>query len=505
MSAKVLKSFLIGIGYDTKGLEAGEKKISGSLQGLKGRALQVSGALVGAFSAGAASVAATARSVDQLALSTQNLRTSTNAVYNYGNAIRLAGGEAGEALDAVTRFEEIQNNLRLKGDAGPITELATAGIDVNALYQTDTGEEFLRTIAEMIPRLDEGQRAQVQSSLGLSDAAFRSLAGGVEKLDASIAKANSITGNIDQLSENSRRLLESSAELGLAVEGVRNELAEKFLPSLIGASNWLNKLINDHRDDVSGVIDYAAENAGATAALGAASAASVAGAVVSKLGLNTVGGAVSKAGGAGVAVTGSAIGANLLNRTLDEHLPGYGDASRAFDELLMGITGASRIPGPLELMFGGPSAAPSKEWPNSRGPDTYSGEIIRSQEDVDYLNQREPLEPELERRHIDPSEVIQPARQPPSEASRQAVDYLKRRDAGAADSMPPLSVSTIEEDRQASAEAIAGALVRSPIKVQSQLGVTLMLDGQALETKIVQVNERTNYETLADLRVTTER
>lgn len=464
MSAKVLKSFLIGIGYDTKGLEAGEKKISGSLQGLKGRALQVSGALVGAFGAGAASVAATAKSVDQLVLSTQNLRTSTNAVYNYGNAIKLAGGEASEALDAITRFEEIQNNLRLKGDAGPITELATAGIDVSELYQTQTGEEFLRSISEMIPRLDEGQRAQVQSSLGLSDAAFRSLAGGVEKLDASIAKANSLTGDVDQLADNSRKLLESSAQLGLAVDGIRNELADKFLPSLIGASNWLNNLISDHRDEISSVIDYAAENDGATAALGLSAGSAVAGAAASKLGLATIGGAAGSAGTLGVATVGGALGARELSKYLDGKLPGYGQASREFDEWIKSITGLKTIKSPLQLI----------------------------------------------------NEVFAPGEKS-GDADTSASVYESLAGAGAssgqsvtgglsvADVMPSQPSSTAEDERQANAEAIAGALGRAPIKVQNQLGVTLQLDGQALETKIMQVNERNNYETLGDLKTTTER
>ena len=42
MASKVLKSFLIGIGYDTKALEAGDKKINASLQGIKSNTLGIS-------------------------------------------------------------------------------------------------------------------------------------------------------------------------------------------------------------------------------------------------------------------------------------------------------------------------------------------------------------------------------------------------------------------------------------------------------------------------------
>ncbi|UQI33096.1 hypothetical protein M3M50_10845 [Pseudomonas bijieensis] len=425
MASKVLKSFLIGIGYDTKALEAGDKKISASLNGIKSGALSISAALIGAFGAAASSIVGVAGRVDQLAMSTQNLRTSQAAVYNYGNAIKLMGGDAADAIDTLQRFEEIQNNLRLKGDAGPINDLAMAGLDVSSLYETQTGEEFMRALSAMIPNLDEGQRSVVQNSLGLSDAVFRSLAGGVEQLDATMKKAGALTGSVDQLTENSRKLADNSAQLGLIIEGVKNELAEKFLPSLIGATEGVNNFLKEFRPEISKGIDVLAENPQATAGIGIGAATTVAGAGLSKIGLGGLGGVLKGAGQVGMVVSI----ADLLTPYIDP----------MFDKL-----------------FG-------VERPQS---EVYSGTVIRSQEDIDFLN---------------------------------------HRDRSASDSLPPEAATTQEEDRQASAEALAGALSRAPIKVENQLGVTLQLDGQALETKIMQVNERQNYETLSDLKTTTER
>lgn len=425
MASKVLKSFLIGIGYDTKALEAGDKKIGASLNGIKSNALGISAALVGAFGAGASAIVGVANRVDKLAMSTQNLRTSQAAVYNYGNALKLMGGDAADAVETLAHFEEIQNNLRLKGDAGPISDLATAGIDVSSLYKTNTGEEFMRALADMIPKLDEGQRAQVQSSLGLSDGVFRSLAGGVEKLDETMKRANALTGSVDQLTENSRKLADNSAQLGLIIEGVKNELAEKFLPSLIGATEGVNNFLKEYRPEISKGIDALAENPQATAGIGIGAATTVAGAGLSKIGMKGIGGALKGAGQFGMAISL----ADLMTPYIDP----------MFDKLF----GVDRT-----------------------APEIYSGKIQRSQEDIDYLD---------------------------------------HRDRSASDSMPPTSGTTPDEDRQASAEALAGVLARTPISVKNQLGITIELDGQALETKINQVNERQNYETLGDLKTTTER
>lgn len=425
MASKVLKSFLIGIGYDTKALEAGDKKIGASLNGIKSNALGISAALVGAFGAGASAIVGVAGRVDKLAMSTQNLRTSQAAVYSYGNALKLMGGDAADAVETLAHFEEIQNNLRLKGDAGPISDLATAGIDVSSLYQTNTGEEFMRALADMIPKLDEGQRSQVQGALGLSDGVFRSLAGGVEKLDETMRRANALTGSVDQLTENSRKLADNSAQLGLIIEGVKNELAEKFLPSLIGATEGVNNFLKDYRPEISKGIDALADNPQATAGIGIGAATTVAGAGLSKIGLSGIGGALKGAGQVGMAISL----ADLMTPYIDP----------MFDKLF-GVDRATS--------------------------EVYSGQVIRSQEDIDYLD---------------------------------------HRDRSASDSLPPVSATTPDEDRQATADALAGALSRTPLKVENKLGVTLQLDGQALESKIMQVNERQNYDTLGDLKSTTER
>jgi len=425
MATKVLKSFLIGIGWDTKALEEGDKKINASLGSIKSKTLGVSAALVGAFGFAASAVVGVSDRVDKLAMSTQNLRTSMNTVYSFGSAVKLMGGEASDALDTIKGFEEIQNNLRLKGEAGPINDLAMAGIDVSSLYETNTGEEFMRALSGMIPKLNEGQRSVVQSSLGLSDGVFRSLAGGVENLDATMKRASSMTGSVDQLTENARKLADSSASFGLIIEGVKNELSEKFLPSLIGATEGVNNFLKEYRPEISKGIDALAENPQATAGIGIGAAATVAGAGISKIGLSGIGGALKGAGQIGMAISL----ADLMTPYIDP----------MFDKL-----------------FGVDRAA----------PEVYSGQIQRSQEDIDYLD---------------------------------------HRDRSATDSMPPTSGTTPDEDRQASAEALAGVLARTPINVKNQLGITLELDGQALETKINQVNERQNYETLGDLKTTTER
>lgn len=509
MASKVLKSFLIGIGYDTKALEAGDKKINASLNGIKSGALGISAALIGAFGTAASSIVGVAGRVDKLAMSTQNLRTSQAAVYNYGNALKLMGGDAEDAVDTLKRFEEIQNNLRLKGDAGPINDLATAGIDVSSLYQTSTGEEFMRALAEMIPKLDEGQRAQVQSSLGLSDGVFRSLAGGVEKLDDTMKRANSLTGSVDQLTDNARKLAENSAEFGLIIDGVSNELSEKFMKSLVGAGSALNEFLKDHRGNISGAIDYAADNPGATATLLGSSVSSLVGPVISKFGLTSIGGLATKAGAVGLVGTGSAIGSNLVNQGLDKYVPGYRGVSQDFDELLKGVTGLARIPSPLDLMSGRfpgaedqpkVSTSPSISTPPVQQihykevPSQNVDDLVKAQMEARLNMDRD--DPSLNQWGLDGAVSGVVDRRPP-----EAV----YGDRSAVDSMPPQS--SIDERYKDVPSQSADDLVRriQDAKFNVHNNLTIEIDGEKLNHRIIRVNERQNYEASDDLRSTTRR
>lgn len=509
MASKVLKSFLIGIGYDTKALEAGDKKINASLNGIKSGALGISASLVGAFGAAAGAIVGVAGKVDKLAMSTQNLRTSMNTVYSFGSAVKLMGGEASEALDALKGFEEIQNNLRLKGEAGPINDLAMAGIDVSSLYETNTGEEFMRALSSMIPKLDEGQRSVVQGSLGLSDGVFRSLAGGVDQLDTTMKRASALTGSVDQLTENARNLADNSAQFGLIIEGIKNELADKFLPSLVGASNAVNSFLKEYRPEVSKAIDYASDNPEATAVLGGSATATLVGATLAKFGLGTIGGAIGKAGAVGVSVTGSAVGANLLNRAMDENVPGYRGVSQDFDELLKGVTGLARIPSPLDLMSGRfpgaedqpkVSTSPSVSTPPVQQihyrdvPPQNVDDLVKAQMAARHNMDRDA--PAVNQRDMDDSLSGVVDRRPPE---------IIYGDRSAADSMPPQASEddSYKDVQSQNSDDLVRAIQRAKVNVNNNL--TIQLDGRELDARIIQVNERQNYEAMGDFKPTTER
>jgi hypothetical protein len=330
--ANTLTNFLVGIGWDHSDFDKGTRDIERSLNGVKVSTLGVAAAILGVFAGVATAAIHTAQRVDQLSLATQNLNTNKQFVSNLGGAMKLMGGDAADALTEVKALEEALTNLQVKGEIGPFAELATAGVDITHLTDKKTAEGFLSTLAEQVPSLNNNQRQVVQSSLHLSDATMKAMSGGGQQFEALLQRSQDLTGTITQLTDNSRKLSDQMAEFGLRMVGITNELTEKTLPGLIGLSKWANQFVENHREDISGVIDTVAEHPVATPALGVGAAATVLGGIASKFGLAGIGGLASGAGTAAMIAGGATISTDVLFDTLETHFPGLKSAETAIDQ-----------------------------------------------------------------------------------------------------------------------------------------------------------------------------
>lgn len=428
MAANVLKQFLVGIGFDTREFEKGTRKVDAGVGSMKSGILTASAAIVGAFGAAAASALNTANEVDRIALRAANLNTSINFINAFGGALRLAGGDAGAAIDQITGIEDALRALKLEGEFSAFAQAVPSGIDVLPLTQARDAEEFLRLLAPQMQGLDAFGRRQVGEALGLDDAAIRVL---TEGFDTYIEKARAATGDISELAESSRELNSEFAELGLKIKGFTNELAEKTIPGLTNLAKWVNGFIDENRDMVSAGIDFISENQGAAGAVGVGAGLAATGAAATKIGLGAAGGALSKAGTAGVVLGTSVVAADATNSLLAKYLPGYTEASRSLDEFIQNVTGLERIPSPSEFFFG-----------------------------------------------ISPDAV---------------------REGGT----PAVQMQSAEAEREANARVLREAISRQPVVVNSNIRVEL--DGEKMDKRIEEVNERAAYSALEDLQQTTGR
>jgi hypothetical protein len=238
--ANTLTNFLIGIGFETKDFDKGEKKVNSGLGSIKSRALLAGSALAGVGLALGAGAINAGNRIDKIALASAKLNTSASFVNNYGNALRLLGGDAAESLQAIESAESALTQFRLKGSFGAFEDPTLAGIDTNSLAQAKNGEEFLRQLSAQIPNLNKDQQRLIQDNFGFSDATMASLRLGQKEFDNTIQKAGSLAPITDELIEKARAYNVEMAKTQLIFEGIGNTLADKFLDPITGVISAFN-------------------------------------------------------------------------------------------------------------------------------------------------------------------------------------------------------------------------------------------------------------------------
>lgn len=469
--ASTLANFLVGIGWETSDFDKGTRHIESSLNGVKVSTLAASAAILGVFAGIASATIGTAKRVDQLSLATQNLNTSKQFVSNLGGALKLMGGDAGAALTEVQAIEETLANFKLKGELGAIGQLPFASVQIDDLAHSNSASEFLSKLSDQIPNLNNQQKQVVQNSLGLSDATMKTLSGGGQQFEALLQRSQDLTGTITQLTDNSRKLSDQMAEFGLRMTGITNELTEKTLPSLVGFSTWANRFVEKHRDDISGVIDTVAEQPGATAALGGGALATALGALTSKLGLKTIGGAASKAGTAGMIVGGATLATDVVFNTLENNFPSLKDTEKSVDKSARNM-GLGKLVDFSDWLFN--TESEPKQTPS-------------------WYDKQQPQGSDVLTR---PTDLTAPPSYTPVPLPNSA-DYTPEA--------MPSPYKDVTPPSDGANDALVKAIQAAKVNVSNELNVNVSLDGQALESKITAVTRRDNYSTIDDVRSTTAR
>ena len=243
--ANTLTNFLIGIGFDTKDFDKGEKQVNSGLGSIKSRALMAGAALAGVGLALGAGAINAGNRIDKIALASAKLNTSALFVNNYGNALRMLGGDATESLQAIDAAERALADFRIKGKFGAFEDPTLAGIDTNALSQAKTGEDFLRQLSTQIPNLNKDQQRLIQESFGFSDATMASLRLGQKEFDAIIARAEKLAPGFEAAVEGARAFNKEMVEMQLRFEGMGNVLADNMLPPMQKILAAINNFIDN--------------------------------------------------------------------------------------------------------------------------------------------------------------------------------------------------------------------------------------------------------------------
>ncbi|KAB1444208.1 hypothetical protein [Bordetella bronchiseptica] len=459
--AKVLQNFLIGVGLDTEQYDKGAQGVESSLARMRSLVGFTGTAIAGAFALASTAAINAGNRVDRLNLSFEKFRTSPQFIHSYQNAIEALGGSADEATAAINTAESRLASFRQTGELPGLIDLELAGVDTFALTRAETGQDFLRELARQIPDLTQEQQLRAQETLGLSDAVMRSLRGGVGELDAAVKRAGELYGEFGRATEAAREYNRVLSELNTQFAGIGETLAEKMLPSFTGILKSTSDFISQNKSGIDGLLDQAAQNPAAAGLLTGGAAAAAAGAAARGVGLRTVGQSLMRAGPYGMAA-----GTGLLAYEASKDLAwsDWWDMSvNSARDSWRSMTWQNDYSGLPDAPYGSevPIVAPGTIIPLERA---------RAPLSLDRSNDGAPVYAGGEIGNL--------------EAASTSPDVIMVRD----------------QRQQAEQRAMP-----QRVNVQSNLQVRMELDGQALDSRVIEVVQRRDHDAADDINVSVDR
>lgn len=314
--ARSIANFLVGIGLDTTDWDKGARKVDTNLSSFRSKASIAGGALAAAFSAASLAAIKAGTDADKFVRKVSNMDTSAKFVYSLSSAFSRLGGDADDAYKAVSRAEEVLDQLR-KGDASALESASLSQLNIQSLQSAANGEDFLYRLSDILaqPGVENWQKRTLQAEFGLSNEALQGMEMGSAHLRSLVEDASKYTENLERAAQAGREYSATLAKINDQMGFIGRELATTILPRFTDILNTFSGFIDKNLDKVPAVADYAAENAGGIAAVFGGLSLSSLGAMASKW-LPTIGKGAMTAGRA----TTAAGAASLLWDVKPKHI-----------------------------------------------------------------------------------------------------------------------------------------------------------------------------------------
>lgn len=301
-----ITEFVVGLGLDSDNFKKGMASAIGQVGSFKSTVLQAGAAVAGAFGAKALTIDF-AKQNDQLRQMAQYLGLSSDELYGLSQAAKTYGADISETYSLLRGLSQAKAAMD-KGEIGIFEDLAKSGVDIGPLTQAKDAGEMVLKLSSQIKNLNQNQRLNVASALGVSPQMLELLSKGRGEVETLAKMFRNIRPHTKEYEESSRKLNEQLVLLEANVGSVADKLGNVFTKSLGDVVSQTNAWIDANRDVINsgmdGFCDTLAENINAVAiAVGGLAAAGT---------IATIGQLAKGLGSAGVAAGALAAGVSKL-------------------------------------------------------------------------------------------------------------------------------------------------------------------------------------------------
>lgn len=248
-----ITEFVVGLGLDSDNFKKGMASAIGQVGSFKSTVLQAGAAVAGAFGAKALTIDF-AKQNDQLRQMAQYLGLSSDELYGLSQAAKTYGADISETYSLLRGLSQAKAAMD-KGEIGIFEDLAKSGVDIGPLMQAKDAGEMVLKLASQIKNLNQNQRLNVASALGVSPQMLELLSKGRGEVETLAKMFRNIRPHTKEYEESSRKLNEQLVLLDANIGSVADKLGNVLTNRLGAVISKTNEWFNANRDVNNSGID----------------------------------------------------------------------------------------------------------------------------------------------------------------------------------------------------------------------------------------------------------
>lgn len=251
--ANVLSNFLVGIGMDTANFDKGARSVESGIGTISKSALQLGAVAAGAFGARQLTVGF-AQTTDKLGKFSQVFGVIPNEVAAIGRALEHEGGSLESFMSQLAGIEQLRASTPQQIGALFATA-GVVGVDPRVILDADNATEAYLALSDVIENLTGKQRLQAAKVFGLDEASIRLLSNYRQDIDKLVDRERTLRTVTKEMTDESARFKDATQDLQTNIGAQADVISMRLLPAISSGVEGMNSFLEANRSLISVGID----------------------------------------------------------------------------------------------------------------------------------------------------------------------------------------------------------------------------------------------------------
>ncbi|AFC22438.1 tail fiber protein/ lysozyme [Vibrio phage CP-T1] len=348
--ATTITNFLVGLGMDTTEFDKGQRNVTSGLDSMRSKALQLGALAGGAFGAKALTFGF-AEAADNIGKFSEVFSVIPDDIRAMGAALAQEGGSLESFMAQIETLERLRASTPQQIGA-LFAEAGIRGVDPSVILSAKSATDAYLALADVFDDLTAKQRLAVAPVFGLDEASIRLLSKGRQEVESMVERQRDIRPLTTQMTEEAGRFNRQWKDIQNNIGSIADQISVGILPPLTDLVGELDDWVDANKELInSGINDFTAVFADNIHEIAIAGGILATGGLLTGLagmakyvpliggGLATAAMAARTITGIGAAGMAAYVGADIVDEKLRENISGYDEWDAKVTRYIYDITG----------------------------------------------------------------------------------------------------------------------------------------------------------------------